>query len=129
MTQKHWLDRVMPPSPESFSHGVLVEMLPSKSKRPRQDRGRGSITLPRVAVAAQVALPQSLILRRNVEAKSNPQSIRQHNPASVKEFSLCSNNYSRFDPTIPSHFDPPPTERKCGPEDVVGARGFFDDKG
>jgi len=60
------------------------------------------------ADAAQVALPQSLILRRSESIKAAGQPTDQRKDRLAAEIRFCSNNSSGFDLTILSGFVPAP---------------------
>lgn len=105
-----------PQTPEVYRMGALVER--DSARKPKTASG-GLKPLaeplnPGAAGAAQVALPQSPILRRSVRIEVGEHGGRQNKKPRNEEIRFCSNISSGFDLTILSGFVPPPTAFSFG---------------
>jgi hypothetical protein len=101
-----------PQAPEVYRFGALVEKeFSGEGKRLQENLKPLAEPLNRGAtVAAQVALPQSPILRRCEGIGAKGCGEGQNKTRWNEQIRFCSNNSSGFDLTILSGFVPPPTQ-------------------
>ena len=100
-----------PQAHEVYRFGALVERgFSGESKTASGDLKPLAEPLNRGAAdAAQVALPQSPILRRSKSSGAAVKRAGQRKPSREAQIRFCSNNSSGFDLTILSGFVLPPT--------------------